>query len=458
MDHPMYLGRMRRHRLVREPFWILLLVAAVAGTVIGTLVARETHEAVPSLLGQAWSGTAKQTKSVLATLFSLQITALTIVLSLNAPLMQSAANQYSPRLVPFYLKNAPLRRAVPLFVLSCGYVLASVRELGFVTDDVLRPRPVVSGAFVLLLVAFSLLMIDLIRTLNFMRVERVLRLVADGTIAAVKSRLAQLERLPLDASATVHMPPRASPILASRSGYIVEVDVTRLVRLARAGDVRVRISRGVGDYVDEGEVVGWVGAEAGAVTPRLLRDLAMAIDIAPTRESDRDPMYGLRILADVAVRALGSSAQDGYTARQALQQIRSALRYIARVPSGDVNVVDRDGAVRVSVLATQLREHVSLAVDAPLRHGAGEPEVLDGVLEIALEIGLIARDPEGLDVAYDLIARVLDDSTGYGDLDAGRREHLHYEADLVRAALENDAPRPERHARADWALPRRSLH
>src|SRR5262249_27600242 len=150
---------------------IVLFVAVVAGFASGTLVARETHETAPSLVGQAWAGTARATKSVLATLFSLQITALTIVLSLNAPLMQSAANQYSPRLVPFYLKNAPLRRAVPLFVFSCGYVLSSVRELGLVADEVVRPRPVVSGAFVLLLLAFSLLTIDLIRTLNFMRVE-----------------------------------------------------------------------------------------------------------------------------------------------------------------------------------------------------------------------------------------------------------------------------------------------
>jgi uncharacterized membrane protein len=290
-----------------------------------------------------------------------------------------------------------------------------------------------------------------------MRVERVLRLVAVGTIDAIKWRLSQLDRLPLDPHATLLMPPRASAILASRPGYIVEVDVDRLVRLARFAAVRVRVSRGVGDYVDEGEVVGWVGAEAGMVTARLQRDLSVAIHVSPTRESDRDPMYGLRILADVAVRALSSSANDGYTAKQALQQIRSALRYIARVPSGDVNVVDRDGSVRVSVIARQLREHVSLAVDAPLRHGAGEPEVLDSVLEIALEVGLLARDIEGVHVAHDLIERVLDDSITYGDLDDGRREHLHREADLVRAALENDAPRPERHARADWALPYRSL-
>src|SRR5262249_219843 len=146
---------------------------------------------------------------------------------------------------------------VPLFVFSSGYVLGAVRELGLFADDAVRPRPVVSGAFILLIVAFVLLTVDLIRTLGFMRVERVLGTVTSATIAAANPASDRLAGLRLASSAALTMPADAAPLRAPRSGYIVDIDVPRLVREAERLGVRACIIRGVGEYVDAGEVVGW---------------------------------------------------------------------------------------------------------------------------------------------------------------------------------------------------------
>jgi len=244
-----------------------------------------------------------------------------------------------------------------------------------------------------------------------------------------------------------------SPLTARASGYLVEVHVGSLARIARRAGVRVRISRTVGDYFDAGEVVGWAARDgAGAIGARLARRLAATLLIAPTREADLDPAYGLRILAEVAARALPPITNDSYTARQALQQIRSVLRHAAQASLGDWNVVDDDGSIRASVRANELRELISIAVESPLRCGAGDPEVLDGVLEIALEVGLVARDAGGRAAAHQLVNRVLEDAIEYGKLQNGRLKRLLAEADLVRASLNEDCPRADRHARSDWAL------
>jgi hypothetical protein len=47
---------------------------------------------------------------------------------------------------------------------------------------------------------------------------------------------------------------------------------------------------------------------------------------------------------------------------------------------------------------------------------------------------------------------VLEDATEYGHLRNGRLKRLLAEADLVRASLQEDAPRSDRHERSDWAL------
>jgi uncharacterized membrane protein len=441
-------------RLLREPLWIVLIASAVVGVVLGILAARETSdELTAAVLGRAWRKDASATRTLLMTLFGLQLTVLSIVLSFNGPMIQSAANQYSPRLVPYYLKNVPIRRALPMFALSGAYLLAAVREVGVVGGEGVRPRVVLSGAILLAVLSLVLLTIAMIRTYRFMRVERILVLVREATFRAIARRAERIARLPLAPATPVSLSADASALLAPRSGYLVEVDVRGLARIARRAGVRARIVRTVGDYFDEGEVVGWVGRDGGgAVGARLARRLAATLLIAPTREADLDPIYGIRILADVAARALPSVANDAYTARQALQQIRSILRTLARQPLGDWNVVDEDGSIRVSVMATQLRELISTAVEAPLRYGAGEPEVLDGILEIALEVGLLAPDAEGQTAAHQLINRVLEDAMEYGDLRNGRLKRLLAEADLVRDSLKEDCPRWDRHARSDWAL------
>jgi len=451
----MRMAARRLRKLLREPFWLVLIGCLIGGLILGTLVGRETSDEITeAVFGRAWRKTPEETRGFLMTLLGLQLTVMTIVVMLDASMIQSAANQYSPRLVPYYLKKVPFRKALPMFALSTTYILAAVREVGLGADQAARPRPVMSGAVILVLVAFLLLTVTMIRTYRFLRVERVLALVRAATFDAIGRREAKMRRLTLDPAGTLALSADASALTAPASGYLVDVDVRRIERIARRADVRVRISRAVGDYFDAGEVVGWAGRDAGGpVDARAARRLTAALSMAPVREADLDPAYGIRILADVAARALSDSYNDSYTARQALQQIRSILRHLAREPLGDWNVTDRDGRVRVSVMATQLREYISLSVEAPLRFGAGDPELLAGILEIALEVGLVAPDAEGRATAHQLINRVLEDSMEYGDLRNGRLKRLLAEADLVRASLEDDAPRPDRHARSDWALP-----
>ena len=444
----------RLRRTFGQPFWFVLIGSLVLGAILGTLIARETtNEVLEAVLGRNWRKSAEDTRGFLMTLLSLELTVLALVVSLNAPMIQSAANQYSPRLVPYYLRKIPFRWALPMFALSTGFILASLREVGFASADAVRPRPVVSAAVTLALLTFVLLATAMIRTYRFLRVERILALVRESTFAAIARRAARLRGLPLAPHGGLTLASDATALTAPSSGYLSEVDLRGLTGLARRFGLRVRLSRNIGDHLDDGEVIGWARPDDGAtIGARLARRLAARVLIAPVRAVELDPAYGIRILAEVASAAMSVASNDSYTARQALHQIRSVLRRLARTPLGDWNVVDADGRVRVSVMATELRELISIAVEAPLRFGAGDPEVLDGVLEIALEVGLVAPDAGARAAAHQLIDRVLEDATEYGKLGDGRLKRLLVEAELVRASLQDDCPRADRHARSDWAL------
>jgi uncharacterized membrane protein len=419
-------------KVLREPLWFVLIAALVAGAILGIeLVHEQTNEAAQVVFGRAWKGDPGETRAVLGTIFGFEITIVALLLSLNGMVIKSAAYQYSTRLVPLYVQHAPIRRALPWFVLLAAYLLASVREIGLVANEDVRPRPVVSVAVILVAIALAFLIVDLFRTFRFVRVERVLGLVRDSTYAAAKRVRRRVARLPLDASAVLELPVDASALVARESGYLVDVRVRQLARLAEKARVRARVSHPIGHYVDEGDVIGWASADDGRpLDPNVARKLAATLVINPVRELDYDPALGVRIIVDVADRALSSSSNDPYTARQALNQLRSVLRHVGRLPLGDWNVVDRDRRVRVSVKGTHLRELLSLAVKGPLYYGGNDPDVLEGLLEIVLEAWRVARNAADRSAARTLFEHI--DRLAGAELDPARLDRLRAEAEPVR--------------------------
>jgi uncharacterized membrane protein len=424
-------------KLIREPIWFVLIAALVVGAILGTTFAHEPlRDAGRVAFGRAWRGDSSETRAALVGLLGFQVTIFTLLLSLNAMVVKGAAYQHSPRLIPLYVAHAPIRRSLPVFAFLTGYLLGAFRELGLVPHEGVKPRSVISLAVIILTLALLLAMADLFRTFSFVRVERVLGLVRDATYQAAKRVRSRVGRLPLDGTESLPLPEDASALIAPASGYVVDVRLRRLVRIARSVAVRARVSRGIGDYVDQGDVIGWVASDRGnPVSTRVAHDVAATLVISAVRELDYDPALGIRIIVDVANRALGSSANDPYTARQALNQLRSVLRHVGRLPLGDWNVVEADGSVRVSVRATRLRDLLSTAVNAPLHYGATDPDVLEGLLEIVLEAGWIARDPEDRAVARTLLERV-DHLAEESDMDPGRLEQIRADAIPVRQSLD----------------------
>jgi uncharacterized membrane protein len=432
-------------RTLRDPVWFLVLAALIVGALVGTALALEPFgDPTRAVLGRSWRADAAETRGFLSGVLGFEITLVTLVMSVNAMVIKSGAYQYSPRLIPLYVQRAPLRRSLPWFVLLAAFLLAATRELGLVPDLGERPRFVVSAAVLLLLVVLGFAVADLVRTFRFVRVEHVLGLARDATYDAATRVRARVERLPLDASKKLDLPLDASALVARESGYLVDVDVGRLAELARRASVRARINHAIGDYVDEGEVIGWVASErGGAVSTARSIELTSTLAISAVREIDFDPSLGVRVVVDIANRSLSSSANDPYTARQALNQLRSVLRHVGRLPLGDWNVVDPDGSVRVSVMGTRLRDLLSLAVGGPLYYGGDHPDVLEGLLEIVHEVGWIARDPEDRAAARVCLERV-DALAEKGEIDPERLARLRAEAEPVRRALrEGVTPRAQ---------------
>ena len=127
---------------------------------------------------------------------------------------------------------------------------------------------------------------------------------------------------------------RADPTLvvrASRGGAIQAVDTVGLVKWARARGADLVLPRPVGDFVHAGEVL--VRVHGGDFGDRAEEELEGMIALGDERTYEQDPAFAIRILVDIANRALSPAVNDPTTAVQVLDHLEDVLGLIGKTIS-----------------------------------------------------------------------------------------------------------------------------
>jgi uncharacterized membrane protein len=153
---------------------------------------------------------------------------------------------------------------------------------------------------------------------------------------------------------------------------VAEIDVPALVSLAANAGAVISVERAVGDSVVAGCVLSRVCGGLGRLPePALER----AVHLADARALDRDPKHALRLLVDIAIRALSPAVNDPTTAVQALDQIDDLLRRLGRRRLESACARDGAGVVRVVRPVPTWTDYLELAFDEIRQFGAGSLQV-----------------------------------------------------------------------------------
>ena len=106
---------------------------------------------------------------------------------------------------------------------------------------------------------------------------------------------------------------------------VLAVDFRSLVELATEAEARIDIAVGVGDTVPDGAVIA--RSFGGRIDEEKVRRAFM---LGNERTMEQDPKFALRLLVDVAIKALSPAVNDPTTAVQSLDQIEDLLRRIGQ--------------------------------------------------------------------------------------------------------------------------------
>lgn len=332
--------------------WIIPVLGTIAGLVLAALVSDVDEATWLVDSGRATISPGAAT-TVLSAVGGGMVTFTGFVFSFVLLLVQYGSTAYSPRTVTYFLRARTVQWILGLYLATITFSFVSVVEAGSLGRQDFAPAAAVFVSL-LMLVASLLGFVVLLHSIGR-------RIRVDAVLAAIgRSARRQLRGRGDARAGTVTAPGPAAPdapvgttagvvdpgVIAGyrgRPGQIVAIDARRLVRLARQQGCTIQVIPRIGDAVVAGTPVARVLGRAPALDSRISRSLVVDVE----RSLLHDPLYALRLLVDIAVRALSPAVNDPTTAVRALDEIESVLRTAVRseylgmltLPAGPGSVV-----------------------------------------------------------------------------------------------------------------------
>jgi uncharacterized membrane protein len=324
--------------------WSVTSLYAVAAIGAAVLLPRIENRLFPTLV----SPVSVQAATALYSSIASGMIALTgIVFSLTFVMVQFSATAYSPRLALRFARDPLLAHAFGTFTATFLYAIAA---LAWIDRAGLPGRvPLVSAWMVVALLLASVAMfVALINRVALLHITRTLRFIGDQGREVIDATYPQWAAVPRDITPRPPAMVAATQVVVHRGPPLAveRVHVDRLVKLASAANVIVEVAVAVGDTVEESMPLLRV---FGGRTQIDERRLAPCVVLAAERTFDQDPKYAIRLLVDIAIRALSPAINDPTTAVQALDQIGDLLLRLGRRRLEIGTVYDDRGALRVTM-------------------------------------------------------------------------------------------------------------
>lgn len=302
--------RWRLRELSRQ-VWVRVTAFAVLGAitaVTGFALKGIIPDQLPAKIG------ADAIEAILQILASSMLAVTTFSLSILTAAYASAGTTATPRAVHLLVSDSVSQTVLATFIGAFLFSLVSIILLKTgIYGEAGRVVLFAATVLVVLIVVVSLLRwIDQLGRLG--RVGDTLSRVGDAAAASLETRLRApwLGGVPLRGA-----PPVTSmPLFSEAMGYLLHCDTAKLSKICEEAGFDLYLAVTPGDFIDPATPAMHIlpsPADRESLES-LRRDLFGCLTIGGRRDFDQDPRFGLRVLSEVAQRALSPAVNDPGTA------------------------------------------------------------------------------------------------------------------------------------------------
>jgi uncharacterized membrane protein len=341
------------------------LVGGVVGSLMAVVVGNldATHQ-----LPEQLTYSASTASGLLTAIVGAMVAFTGFVVTITVLVIQMATGTLSPRYMRLWYRD-PLQKAVmTLLVGTLSFSLVTLRKSG--TGIVPNLGVLISVGMVVASIVLFLLFLD--RFIHRLRPVAVAQLVVREGMRHFSS-LAVSTAQGSTGVETAGVEPIAV-VRGAHTGSIQAIDREGMLNWASKNDCLLALRRAPGDFVSKGSPIAEIYAAAAPPDSDLL-DGMIALGIERTIE--QDPAFAIRVVVDVATRALSPAVNDPTTAVQVIDHLEVLLREVGSRPLPGQDVLhDGEGRARVVIPTLGWTDCLALSVTEIRGYGASSIQVL----------------------------------------------------------------------------------
>ena len=298
-----------------------------------------------------------------------------IVFAMAFVMVQFSAIAYSPQIVLWFTRDRILFHALGAFTATFVYALFT---LAWVDRNGSAKVPLFATLVVGIMIIISMLMFArLMQRLGDLQIGNVLHLVGDQGRAVINDMFRRLNGKPGAARVSIADCAKLGQATQTVKYFgkpraIARFDVNSLVALAQQAGGTIVMACAVGDTLVEGTVLLRLH-DARASLPE--EALFRGVILGRVRTFEQDPKYPIRLLVDIAIKALSPAINDPTTAVQTIDQLEDLLH---RLGSADLDagyVSDKNGALRLVFPTPTWEDYLTLSFDEIRQFGSSSIQV-----------------------------------------------------------------------------------
>ncbi len=398
---------------VTRGLWFFPGLVTLAGAVLAVVLVEIDRTAGTEGVPFAFDGDASAARTILGTIAGSLITVAGLAFSITVVTLQLVSSQFTPRALRSFLGDRPSQLVAGAFVgifVYCLLVLRVVRDEGGDSVEFV-PALAVGTSIALALLGLALLLVFIHRIAQLVKVENIAARIAAETAAAIDRLHGDDDGDRADANGVPSSwQAGGEPALVrpERPGYVRSVSLDGLEEATLPEGARVHVCVRPGDAVTRATVLlrVWPG---DAVDGTGRAQLAQVVNVQSERDVSQDAAFGLRQLADIAVRALSPGVNDPTSALTCIAYLRDLVEALS-----DCDLAARPhrvGEQRVLVHAEArdfrelLREsfaEIGRFARADARVAAAVLDALAGVAASAVTAGRPGRAEDALKLAEEI--------------------------------------------------------
>ncbi|WP_062645784.1 DUF2254 domain-containing protein [Streptomyces maremycinicus] len=393
-------ARFRLRQYIKASLWIAPLFGLLLG--VGLAEAAASADGA-SWLPKTWDYSASTATSVLSSVVGSMIALLGFVVTIGVLVIQQATGTLSPRYMRLWYRDRLQKAVLGTFTSTFAFAYTLLRSIE--TDSV--PNLGVTLAGIAVSVSLLLLLIYLNRFTHNLRPVAIADIVGRAGEQVIARAVAHArstatpDGAPTTTGSTTGSVTR---IRTERGGVIQALNVPGLVSLAARHDCVFVLAASVGDFVPPGGTVVEVHGGASPPAPDRVTGL---VALGVERTIEQDPAFALRILVDIAIRALSPAVNDPTTAIQVLNHIEAFLHTVGRAGTrAHYELADDRGRLRLVLAGRPWENYLELAVTEIREYGVTSVQVCRRLR--ALLEGLLAGLPDECGPALQAELRLLD--------------------------------------------------